>query len=258
MEFTDTQIATFVQQYFLPSVRIGVMLMVMPVIGARIVSPRVRLALTFLVTLVVVPMLPPLPIVPALSITALLFVVQEVLLGAAIGFSFQVFFQMFVLAGQFMAMKLGLGFASMNDPANGVQTTVLSQFFLTLVTVMFVSIDGHLVLLALMVESFQTLQPGNFYFTPDKMMAVVQLSTWLFSASLLMSLPVLTALLLINLSFGVMSRAAPQLNIFSVGFPFTLICGMALIWIGLSNFAPVFQDTMDYAFSFVKEVLELP
>ncbi len=257
MSVTDAQIAAFVQQYLLPLFRIAALFMVMPIIGSRTVTARVRLALALLVTLIVVPMLPPLPVVKSLSLVTFLIVLQEVAIGVMTGFVFQIVFQVFVLSGQFMAMKMGLGFASMNDPTNGVQTTVLSQFFLMLVTVVFVSLDGHVVLINLLVESFTTLPPGVWVLSADMFMQVVELSSWMFSAALVFALPILTSLLFVNISFGVMSRAAPQLNIFAVGFPFTLVMGLILIWIGLSNFLPAFEEVMSFGFLTTETLLRL-
>jgi len=257
MLFTDVEIATFIQQYFLPFTRIGMLFMVMPVIGSRIVTARIRLVLAGLCTFLVVPLLPPLPVSMALSLSSLLFIVQELVIGLVVGFVFQIVFQVYVLSGQFMAMKMGLGFASMNDPTNGVQTTVLSQFFLMLITLIFVVIDGHLLLLTLLVESFRTLPAGHFMLTPGIFMQMAQLGGWLFAAALVFTLPVLTSLLLVNIAFGVMSRSAPQLNIFAVGFPFTLVCGLVLIWLGLINLNDSFNDSVNYGFRFVHDLLQL-
>lgn len=257
LEITDTQISVFVQQYFLPFTRIGALLMTMPVIGTRIVPARVRIITAAFLTLVVVPLLPPLAVPEILSMGTFVLIAHELLLGIAIGFGFQVVFQVFVLAGQFMAMKMGLGFASMNDPTNGVQTTVLSQYFLLLVTLMFIAVNGHLVLIEMLLHSFQTLPPSQFQFGAVEAMHVVNLGGWLFASALLISLPVLTALLVINIAFGVMSRAAPQLNIFAVGFPFTLVCGMFLVWVGLSTFSLHFEAVMADGFMFVQQLLKV-
>lgn len=257
LEITDSQISLFVQQYFLPFVRIGALLMTMPVIGTRIVPARVRIISAFFLTLVVVPLLPPLAVPEVLSVSSFILIAHELLIGIAIGFGFQIVFQVFVLAGQFMAMKMGLGFASMNDPTNGVQTTVLSQYYLMLVTLMFVSVNGHLVLIELLLQSFQTLPPSQFEFSSVEAIQVVNMGSWLFASALLIALPVLTSLLVINIAFGVMSRAAPQLNIFAVGFPFTLLCGMFLIWVGLSTFNLHFEAVMAAGFSFVHQILQV-
>jgi flagellar biosynthesis protein FliR len=256
-EITDAQISQLIQQYFLPFTRIGAMLMTMPVIGTRIVPARSRIITAFFLTILVVPLMPPLSVPESLSLGTFVLIIHELLLGIAIGFSFQVVFQVFILAGQYMAIKMGLGFASMNDPSSGVQTTVLSQFFLMLVTLTFISINGHLALFELLLQSFQTLPPTQFEFGRVEAMQVVSLGSWLFASSLLVALPVLTSLLVVNIAFGVMSRAAPQLNIFAIGFPFTLICGMLLIWLGLSTFDMHFSMFMDEGFSFVHDLLRL-
>ncbi len=218
---------------------------------------RVRLVLALVTTILVVPLLPQLPAVPALSIGTLLFVVQEVLIGVMAGFIFQIVFQVFVLSGQILAMKMGLGFASMNDPMNGVQTTALSQFFLMLVTMMFVSIDGHLVLLKILVDSFNTLPAGTWIISTSMFEQVINLGGWMFASALVFSLPVITSILFVNIAFGVMSRAAPQLNIFAVGFPFTLIMGLLIVWVGLMNFMPMFNNVMSFGFLTTESLLRL-
>ncbi len=246
-----------VQQFLLPFCRIGAMFMVMPIVGSRIVNTRIRLILALVVTMVAVPLLPGAPQPTGLSLALVFHITQEIALGVCVGFIFQVVFQVFVLAGQIMAMKMGLGFAAMNDPTNGVQTTVLSQFFLMLCTLMFIAINGHLMLIKMLVESFQVFPPANFQLSREVLFAVANLGGWLFASALLMALPVITAVLFINIAFGVMTRAAPQLNIFSVGFPFTLICGILLIWIGLGNFTEDFTRVVDAGFLFVNDLLSL-
>ncbi len=257
MVLSDASIAAFIQQYFLPLCRIGMLFMVMPVIGSKMISPRVKIVLAFATTILVVPLLPPLPVVPVMSLASLLFIVQELAIALVMGFTMQIVFQIFVLSGQFIAMKMGLGFASMNDPTNGVQTTVMSQFFLLLTTLVFVSVNGHLLLLDLLVKSFTTLPPGNWVLNVAIFYDVAMLGSWLFSAALVFSLPVLTSLLFVNIAFGIMSRAAPQLNIFAVGFPFTLVVGLILIWISLSSFLPTLENIMDQGFHLIAEYMQI-
>lgn len=253
---SEESLLIFIQQYLFVFFRIGAMFMVMPVIGSRLVTARLRVVLAFSTTVVIVPILPQIQAVPELSVQTLLVIFQEILLGVMVGFVFQIVFQVFVLAGQIVAMQMGLGFASMNDPVNGVNTTALSQFYLMLVTLMFVSLNGHLILLTMLIESFQSFVPGEFYVTTDKLWNFILLGSWMFASSLLIALPVMTSLLFVNVAFGVMSRAAPQLNIFAIGFPFTLVCGLILIWLGLSSFGEKFDDVIGYGFLFLHEFLQ--
>jgi flagellar biosynthetic protein FliR len=157
----------------------------------------------------------------------------------------QVVLHVFVLAGQFIAMKMGLGFAAMNDPSSGVSVTILSQFYLLVSTLLFLASNGHLVVLQLMIDSFTTFPIGGAGMNSVHFMTIVDLGSWLFSAALLITLPLFTSLMIVNMSFGVMSRSAPQMNVFTVGFPITLIFGFILMWFTLANFLPVYFEIME-------------
>ncbi len=257
MELSDVQLSQWLHQYFLPFVRIGSMFMVMPILSARAVPARIRLILAWLITFLIAPLLPPFAVPELLSLQTVLYLIREMLIGITMGFVFVALFQVFALAGQYMAMKMGLGFASMNDPANGVQSTVLSQFYLTIVTIMFISSGGHLIMTEMLVQSLTSLPPATTGLPREKFYDLVMLGGWLFATALVIALPVLTSLLVINIAFGVMSRAAPQLNIFAVGFPFTLICGMVLIWVGLQSFLESFEKIFSDGYQFAARLLEV-
>ena len=240
LELSDAQISSWVGQFLLPLFRIAAMLMVMPIIGTQLVPTRVRLYLALAITIVLVPVLPPMPQVDALNLRCLLLILEQVMIGAMFGFILQLFFHLFAVAGQIIAMQMGLGFASMVDPTNGVSVPVLGQFMLMLVTLLFLAINGHLVALEILAESFVTLPYGQGFMVNHYWTLAGKLS-WVIGAGLLLTLPAVTALLVINLAFGVMTRAAPQLNIFSIGFPLTLALGLVIYWISLSDFGSLFQ-----------------
>ena len=256
LEFSDTQIAAFVGQYFWPLTRITAFLLAAPIFGSRIITAKARLVLGFSLSLLVVPLLPPLPPVTGFSLAIMLTTLQQVLIGLTLGFVFQVVFQLFVLSGQYIAMKMGLGFASMNDPANGVTVTIISQFYLMTTTLLFVSINGHLVLLEILVDSFTIIPIGEAGLSFDDFYQVTSLGSWMFSSALTIALPILTSLLIVNIAFGVMSRSAPQINIFVVGFPITLIFGLLLMWMGFNAFLPAFQEYVNQGFIFGRQLLE--
>ena len=255
LQFTDQQIYQFINQFFWPFVRIGTLFMAMPVFGTKLVSARVRIVLAAAVTLLVMPLLPELPRVPGLSLQNLVIVLQQVIIGLTMGFILQIVFQVFVLAGQFIAMKMGLGFASMNDPSNGVVVTVVSQYYLIMVTLLFLSVNGHLLVLKVLFESFTTMPIGESGLSAENFRQIAALGSWMFSRALIISLPVLTSLLVVNLAFGVMSRAAPQMNVFAVGFPITLVFGLLLMWFSLANFLPNFDIFLREGFSFLHNIL---
>lgn len=218
LALTDTQISSWVASFVLPLFRVTSLLMVMPVFGTTLVPRRVRLYFALAITVVITPALPPMPEVHALDASALLLVAEQILIGAVLGFALQLFFQAFVIAGQIVAIQMGMGFASMVDPTNGVSVAVIGQFFTMLVTLLFLAMNGHLVVFEVLVESFTTLPVGGGLMVNHYWELVGKLG-WVLGAALLLVLPAITALLVVNIAFGVMTRAAPRLNIFSIGFP---------------------------------------
>jgi len=230
------QINHWMGQFIWPFFRITAFFMAAPVFGTQLVPARIRLVLAVVVTVLVMPSIGELPPFQGLSAQNLATVAQQVLIGLSMGFFLQLVFHIFVLAGQVIAMQMGLGFASMNDPANGVTVTVLSQFYLMLVILMFVDMGGHLVALQAVIESFSVMPVAETGLVSEKFWLIVQSGAWMFASGLLIALPAVTALLIVNIAFGVMTRAAPQLNIFSLGFPLTLLFGLFVIYISLSGF----------------------
>jgi flagellar biosynthetic protein FliR len=253
LELSDAQIGGWVGSFLLPLFRIAALLMTMPVIGTQLVPLRVRLYLALAIAIVLVPTLPPMPQVDAISLRTLLLVGEQVLVGALLGFVLQLFFHAFVVAGQIISMQMGLGFASMVDPTNGVSVPVLGQFYLMLVTLLFLAMNGHLVVFEVLAESFVTLPVGGGLLT-DHYWEVAGKLGWVMGAGLLLALPAITALLVVNLAFGVMTRAAPQLNIFSIGFPLTLALGLVIVWIGLADVLAQYQVLATDALQLLREL----
>lgn len=256
LELTNAQIGGWLGQFLLPLFRIASMLMVMPVIGTQLVPVRVRLYLALAICVVLAPTLPPMPQVDSVSLQSMLLVGEQVLIGVMFGFMLQLYFHLFTVAGQIIAVQMGLGFASMVDPSNGVSVPVLGQFLLMLVTLLFLAMNGHLVVLEVLAESFVTLPVGEGLLL-DHYWSIVGKLSWVVAAGLLISLPIVTALLVVNLAFGVMTRAAPQLNIFSIGFPLTLVLGLFIFWVGLADFLAHFQEFSADALQQLRELARL-
>ncbi len=223
--------------------------MVAPVIGSQLVPMRIRVIVAVAIAFIVAPVLPEMPAVGALSITTLVIVAQQILIGVALGFFLQMVFQTLVLAGQMIAMQMGLGFAAMMDPSNGVSVTVVSSFYLMFITTLFVVLDGHLVMVEVLIESFYTLPISTeFSFAQDSLFAIVSSISWIFASAMVISLPAISALLITNFAFGIMTRAAPQLNIFALGFPVALLFGLVLLWLTLPMVAEVSTELFADAF----------
>ncbi|MNE12576.1 Flagellar biosynthetic protein FliR [compost metagenome] len=253
LALTDAQIGTWVASFILPLFRIAAVLMTMPVFGTTLVPTKVRLYFALAITVVIVPALPPLPEVQALDLSALMLIAEQIIIGALMGFSLQLFFQAFAIAGQIVAIQMGMAFASMVDPANGVSVAVISQFFTMLVTLLFLAMNGHLVVFEVLAESFTTLPIGSGLLVNHYWELAGRLG-WVLGAALLLVLPAITALLVVNIAFGVMTRAAPQLNIFSIGFPLTLVLGMVILWIGLADILNQYQPLASEALQWLREL----
>lgn len=231
MEFPANIVLDWIANYFWPFTRISAMFMVMTVTGARFVSTRIRLYLSMAVTFAVMPAIPAVsPEIELLSLQGFLITLEQLILGVAMGMVTQFIIQTFVMLGQILGMQSSLGFASMVDPANGQNTPLLGQLFMFLATMFFLATDGHLKMITLVVNSFETVPIGFGGLTATDYQELALWFSIMFKTALSMSLSGIIALLTVNLSFGVMTRAAPQLNIFSLGFAFALMVGLLLCW----------------------------
>ncbi|MGL4447340.1 MAG: flagellar biosynthetic protein FliR [Shewanella sp.] len=237
----DTLMQTLAS-YLWPLFRVASMLMVMVVFGAATTPMRVRLLLAMAITFAIAPVLPPVENADLFSLGAMFITAQQIIIGSAMGFVTQMLIQTFVLTGQIIGMQTSLGFASMVDPGSGQQTPVIGNFFLLLATLIFLAVDGHLLMIRMVVESFTTLPIANEGLTLSSYRSLAQWGSYMFGAALTMSMSAIIALLLVNLAFGVMTRAAPQLNIFSIGFPITMIGGLVILWLTLTPVMAHFDE----------------
>lgn len=252
--FTTSQIAGWIGEFVWPFMRIGAMLMVMPVFGGRLVPARVRVLMAVVLAAVMVPVIPPVPVVDPLSPEAVAIAVQQLLIGVVMGFMLQLVFSALVIGGHAIAMSMGLGFASMVDPQNGVNVPVIGQYYVTLATLLFLALDGHLVLISVLAESFHQLPIAAHGLSRDVFWTLANWGTRMFAGGILIAVPALIALMLTNIAFGVVSRAAPQLNVFGVGFPVTLTFGFVVIYLTLSNLLPQFQALLNDAFTLLSNL----
>lgn len=249
MQFTEAQLSQWLADFFWPLLRIGSMLMAAPIFNIRQIPVRFRLMMAVTITVLVQPVLPAMPVVPVFSADALVISVQQIMIGVALGFLMQMAFQALIWGGQVMAFSMGLGFANMMDPANGVQVPVVAQFWLILAMLAFLMMNGHLVLISAIVETFAVLPVATDGLGRAGIWELLSWASRMFAAGLLMAMPVIISLLLINIGMGVVSRAAPQLNIFAIGFPITLLMGFLLIWVTLpqvmTNFGSLVLETFE-------------
>lgn len=241
LELNVPELVEWMNRFMWPLFRISSFFMAVPMIGTQLVPARIRLGLALILTMLIAPLLPAMPVYDGLSPEVILLVVQQLLIGTALGFMVQLLFQLFVIAGQLVASQMGLGFASTSDPANGVSVVVMSQLYLMIVMMLFLAMDGHLVMIEVIVASFEMIPVGGML-PAAVLWQVVSAASWMFAGALLLALPAVIALLVVNFAFGIMTKAAPQLNIFAIGFPFTMMFGLFITWVSLSGFLGQYQQ----------------
>jgi flagellar biosynthetic protein FliR len=239
------QIEAWLTQLLWPFIRIGACLMSAPVFGGSYVSPRIRILLALAIAILVAPLLPTAPAVTAFSVPGFVITAQQLIIGVALGFAVQVVFDAVTLGGQLLANSMGLGFAFNVDPVHGASTPVVGQLYSAMVMLTFLALNGHLMLIEVLVRGFATLPVGTTGLGADGLWTLVQWGSQLFLGALTVALPGMTAMLIVNVAFGVMSRAAPTLNLFAVGFPITLAFGLVIILLGLPKAQSGFIELMN-------------
>lgn len=231
---TSDQLNLYLAAFLFPFVRILAWLSADPLLGNRSAPASVRVAFAFLLTVAIAPTLPPPPQVALLSGEGLLILAQQILIGVSIGFVLRLVFAAVEFAGQFMGLQMGLSFATLFDPVNGAQTPVVAQFLVLTSALVLFSFDGHHLVIEALARSFTELPVAAVPLSSYDLAAVVRWGGVIFLAGLQIALPVTAALLSTNLAIGMMSRAAPQLNIFAVGFPLTLGAGFLVLYFSLA------------------------
>jgi flagellar biosynthetic protein FliR len=251
---TTGQLDAWLAQLLWPFIRIGSCFMVAPAFGALVVPARIRIVLAGAITLVIAPLVPSPAAIAPFSPAGIVVTIQQVIIGIAIGFSLQVLFDAVTLGGQLLANSMGLSFAFNTDPLHGVQTPVVGQLYSMLVMLTFLALDGHLKLIEILVDGFRTLPVGTSGLGQEGVWSIVLWGKELFTGALAVALPGVTALLIVNVAFGVMSRAAPQLNLFAVGFPISLVFGLLIMLAGLPSMQTTFVHLLSEAFELLRKL----
>jgi flagellar biosynthesis protein FliR len=257
MVYSEQQIMIWASGFFWPLLRISAMFIAIPVFSGRFVDNKILVGAALIITFFTLPLLPEQQTVDVFSHEGIMTGLQQIFIGISMGFVLQLVFSAIVFAGQGIAYSMGLGFASMLDPTTGVSVPVISQFYLVLATLVFLTLGGHLVLIEMLIDSFNTLPVGVIGMERSDIWSIIAWSSRIFSAGLLMAMPAITSLLMVNIAFGVVTKAAPQLNIFSVGFPITLILGLLLMWVTLPSVLGNFTNLLAESYSVIGDFLRI-
>jgi flagellar biosynthetic protein FliR len=252
--FTYEQIESWIGSAFWPFLRIGACLMVAPMFSASYVPARVRVVLAGALTLVALPMIQQPQGLTMLSGDGVVTTIQQVVIGAALGFCLRLIFDAMNFGGQILANGMGLGMAFSIDPLLDVETPALGQLYVMIGSLTFLALDGHIALIDTIVTSFRGLPIGPAGFSSDALHSLANWGNQLFIGALRVALPGMTALLVVNLAFGAISRAAPSLNMFAVGLPLALVFGLIMLFFALPTMQSGFIDLMQQTFQFAQSL----
>jgi flagellar biosynthetic protein FliR len=224
--FSEAQLTAWLSPLIWPFLRTLALFTSAPVFSSKAVPVRARIALAFFVALAAQPSLEGQPMISINGPDAFGAVLQQVGVGLAIGFAIRVVFSAVELAGEVVGFQMGLGFASFFDPSMGGQSSAVARFFGQMATFMFVVMGGHVMVLMTVITSFTAFPVDQNFLQALKQMKIYDLGTDLFASGLWMSLPMVGMLMFANLALGIVSRVAPQMNIYAIGFPITLTVGL--------------------------------
>jgi len=247
-------IMAWMQSVLWPFIRIAGMFSIAPLFGSKALPVRVRVGGALVISLLIAPTLSPAAFPDPFSAPGVLAIGTQLLIGLSMGFVLQLLFTGLYMSGELIAAPMGLGMAQAIDPVNGIQIPVIGQVVFMLGMLLFLALDGHLALMRMLVESFQTLPVTADVFAADNYWQIVQWGKNIFIIGLQVALPAVTALLAANLALGVITRAAPQLNIFTFGLPITAVLGLVMLLLILPELIPVLRYYLAAVFALMNGI----
>lgn len=254
MALTFVELSAWLGQLWWPFFRVGAVFLSMPFFGDALIPLWVRSLLALSLVVITAPLMPAMPAVDLFSMTSLYLAFEQAVWGLMFGFILHMLFSIFTTLGQIVSLQMGLGMAMMNDPVNGMSVAILGRIFLIFSTLLFLALEGHLLVIDILIQSF-TIWPVGSGITMLSLQGVVSIFSWMFASSLALALPAIVSMLLANISFGVMNRAAPALNVYALGFPMTMLLGLFSVLISVSGvpsrYTALVHDTLNYLNTFM-------
>lgn len=247
ISITSAQLDAWISAFIFPLARILAFVAAAPLWSTAGIPRRTRLILGIAITIAIVPALPAMPKVAPGSLSGLGILAQQMLLGIGMGFAARIVFSAVDLAGEFISAQMGLGFATFYDPLSSSQTPVISEFIGLISLLLFLSLNGHLLYVATLAQSFHAMPVTATPVGAGSWLNIAELGGKMFSTGLLLALPIIVALTITNIALAVLTRAAPQLNIFSLGFPLTLLGGFFALAISMTYLAGPLQGIYELA-----------
>lgn len=255
LSITEAQLNALLLAWGYPMARILGMMSTAPVFNSKATPFRIRLGVGLMLTFAIAPVLnaPP-PIAPG-SWAGIGLFVQQIMIGMAMGLTMRIVMSALDIAGEIIGLQMGLSFAMFFDPDTSAQTAVLGEFLSLFATLVFLALNGHLVMIDILVRSFEIAPIGGVIFTDKPWLGLLRVAGLAMASGLLLAMPIVAALLITNIALGVLTRTAPQLNLFAVGFPITSTVGIVILIISMNAFAPAFQMIFERGFELLGQFL---
>ncbi len=245
ISLTSAELNAWIVAFIFPLARILALLVAAPPFNNPALPMRVSLLLGLAIAMAIAPVLPAMPVIEPASGLGLLILAQQMIIGFAMGFTLRLVFSAVDMAGNLISYQMGLGFATAYDPQSASQTVVVSEFLGMLALLVFMAIDGHLMVIATLTRSFSVLPIGGAI-ANGSWSNIANAGGVIFSSGVLLALPVVVTLMITNTALGVLMRVAPQLNLMAIGFPITIILGFAALFISMSHLGAPLQQLLEY------------
>lgn len=236
-----------------PLGRVSGLMLTAPILGTTSLPGTVRIVLMMALTIAILPAEPDLPALTLLSWQSLLTLVQQLIIGMAMGMCLKLVFEAVSYGGELIANAMGLGFASVVDPQQGGDTPLVGQFHSLMVSLIFLALNGHLALISLLAESLRSLPPEQLSTTME--WTLLSFAGIVFSGAVKVALTAMIALLITNIGFGVISRAAPSMNMFALGFPISITLGLTVLWLSLRSLPAMFSQLCNQADAVLRQMI---
>ncbi|NLM96241.1 MAG: flagellar type III secretion system protein FliR [Halanaerobiaceae bacterium] len=252
-------LSNYTYLYLLVFIRFMGLFLLTPVFSSRVVPVRVRVGLAFLMALVSAPLISNTPVLPANELGIFIGVLRELLVGIIIGFITLLTFAVIQLAGRFVDMRMGFAIVNVADPIHGTTLPLMGQYKNILATLIFLSINGHHILIRAVHDSFLIVPPGSIVLTNRALSLIIRKSSDLFLLAFKVALPVIATLFIVDLILGFMARTMPQLHVFVVGLPIKITLGLVILFFSLGTMmrfsAQLFEESFRYIYNLLRNLL---
>jgi flagellar biosynthetic protein FliR len=252
-QITSQELLNLVATFIWPFSRILGFFSTAPLLSQNSFPVTTRIGLAIVMTILLMPGIPLMMTVDPLSMDGLLILINQFLIGISIGFVMRVIFSAIEMAGELIAVSMGLGFATFYNPQTQAQTIVISQFLSLLALAVFLSTNLHLVMLESFFDSFKTIPIDQISLAPIAFRDLAYWGSNIFSIGLQLSLPIVTTLLIANIALGILTKAAPQLNLFGIGFPITIGIGFLMLSINMPYWSNPIINSLDLGIQMIRQ-----